>query len=81
MDDLADKAKLATERLNSIPDVKCNEVMGCKYAFPRILLPEKAVAKAEVYSFSAVASLKTEYIVFETWRLAKNNRPMLNILI
>lgn len=45
--DLADKAKLTTERLNSIPGVKCNEVMGAMYAFPQILLPEKAIAEAK----------------------------------
>lgn len=36
------------EILNSIEGVSCNEVMGAMYAFPKISLPQKAIAKAEV---------------------------------
>lgn len=36
-----------TELFNSIEGIKCNEVMGAMYAFPRIFLPPKAVAAAE----------------------------------
>jgi len=46
--ELALKARMTTERLNSIEGVRCNEVMGAMYAFPRIFLPDKAVAEAKV---------------------------------
>ena len=42
------KAKMTTETLNTIEGVTCNEVMGAMYAFPRIHLPEKAIAAAKV---------------------------------
>jgi len=41
------KANMTTEALNSIDGVTCNEVMGAMYAFPRIYLPEKAIAAAK----------------------------------
>ena len=34
--------------LNTIEGVTCNEVMGAMYAFPKIDLPQKAIAKAKV---------------------------------
>ncbi len=46
--DLALKAKMTTETLNSILGIKLNEVMGAMYAFPKIDLPEKAIKEAEV---------------------------------
>ena len=46
--DLALKARMTTEKLNEVKDVRCNELMGAMYAFPRIFLPEKAVADAKV---------------------------------
>ena len=39
---------MATEVLNSIKNVKCNEVAGAMYAFPRITLPKKAIEAAKV---------------------------------
>jgi alanine transaminase len=45
--DLHTKARMTTEILNSIEGIKCNEVMGAMYAFPRIFLPEKAIKEAE----------------------------------
>ena len=44
---LKKKATLITELFNSIEGISCNEVMGAMYAFPRIYLPEKAVAAAK----------------------------------
>ena len=35
------KAKMTTEVLNSMENVKCNEVAGAMYAFPRITLQRK----------------------------------------
>jgi len=46
--DLALKARMTTEKLNEVEGVRCNELMGAMYAFPRIFLPEKAVADAKV---------------------------------
>ena len=34
---------MTTEVLNSMENVKCNEVAGAMYAFPRITLPKKAI--------------------------------------
>ena len=42
------KAKMTTEVLNSMENVKCNEVAGAMYAFPRITLPKKAIETAGV---------------------------------
>lgn len=42
------KAKLTTEVLNSMDGVKCNEVQGAMYAFPRITLPQRAIEEAKV---------------------------------
>lgn len=44
---LKKKAQLITELFNSIEGIKCNEVMGAMYAFPRLFLPDKAVAAAQ----------------------------------
>ncbi|XP_073231425.1 uncharacterized protein [Porites lutea] len=41
------KAKMTTEVLNSMENVKCNEVAGAMYAFPRITLPKKAIEAAK----------------------------------
>ena len=42
------KAKLTTEVLNSMEGVKCNEVQGAMYAFPRITIPQRAIEEAKV---------------------------------
>ena len=44
------KAKMRSEVFNSMENVKCNEVAGVMYAFPRIPLPKKAVEAATVSS-------------------------------
>ena len=44
------KAKMTTEVLNSMENVKCNEVAGAMYAFPRIALPKQAIEAATVSS-------------------------------
>ncbi|CAH3133955.1 unnamed protein product [Porites lobata] len=41
------KVKMTTEVLNSMENVKCNEVAGAMYAFPRITLPKKAIEAAK----------------------------------
>jgi len=50
--ELALKARMTTETLNQIEGVRCNEVMGAMYAFPRIFLPEKAIQEAKVQGLS-----------------------------
>ena len=42
------KAKITTEVLNSMENVKCNEVAGAMYAFPRITLPKQVIEAAKV---------------------------------
>ena len=39
---------MTTKVLNSVENVKCNEVAGAMYAFPRITLPKKAIEAAKV---------------------------------
>jgi len=39
---------MTTETLNMVEGVRCNEVMGAMYAFPRIFLPDRAIAEAKV---------------------------------
>ena len=42
------KAKMTTEVLNSMENVKCNEVAVAMFAFPRITLSKKAIEAAKV---------------------------------
>ncbi|ESO89980.1 hypothetical protein LOTGIDRAFT_192553, partial [Lottia gigantea] len=44
---LAEKATLVTDTFNSIEGIKCNQVQGAMYAFPRIFLPDKAIEEAK----------------------------------
>ncbi|XP_015791720.1 alanine aminotransferase 2-like [Tetranychus urticae] len=46
LESLKAKAKLAAETFNSIPNMKSNPVAGAMYAFPQIILPEKAIKEA-----------------------------------
>ncbi|CAG2122906.1 unnamed protein product, partial [Medioppia subpectinata] len=41
------RAKLTADTFNSIPGIVSNPVAGAMYAFPRIVLPEKAIKAAE----------------------------------
>ena len=45
-----DLTKITTEVLNSVEKVKCYEVAGAMYAFPRITLPRQAIEAAKVSS-------------------------------
>ena len=54
---------MTTETLNSIEGVTCNEVMGAMYAFPRLHLPEKAIAEAEVCVFRHSIGLTLHVII------------------
>ena len=42
------KAGLVHCRLNKIPGVKCNDVLGAMYAFPKVEIPEEAWADCRV---------------------------------
>lgn len=44
---LARKARMVTDLFNSIEGIKCNEVQGAMYSFPRLFLPPKAVEAAQ----------------------------------
>jgi alanine transaminase len=43
---LAQRTKLMAERLNSLPGVSCVDSPGALYLYPKITLPEKAIAAA-----------------------------------
>lgn len=45
---LAHKARLTQEIFNRTPGIHCNPVQGAMYSFPRIELPPRALAAAEV---------------------------------
>lgn len=47
LNDLAQKAKLTEDILNTVPGVRCNPVQGAMYSFPRIMLPERAINEAK----------------------------------
>ncbi|KAK3534402.1 hypothetical protein QTP86_015246, partial [Hemibagrus guttatus] len=46
LNDLAQKAKLTEDILNTVPGIRCNPVQGAMYSFPRIMLPERAIKEA-----------------------------------
>jgi len=58
---------MTTDTLNTVDGVKCNEVMGAMYAFPRIFLPDKAIADAKVSIallwFAADSHLSTIFVL------------------
>lgn len=47
LNDLAEKAKLTAEMFNKIPGIKCNDVQGAMYSFPKIEIPPKAIEEAK----------------------------------
>lgn len=47
LDSYKKRAKLTTEILNSLENVKCNVVAGAMYAFPRVTLPQRAIEEAK----------------------------------
>ncbi|RWS09561.1 alanine aminotransferase 2-like protein [Dinothrombium tinctorium] len=47
LESLKHRAQLAADTFNSIPGMKCNIVAGAMYAFPQIILPEKAIKAAQ----------------------------------
>jgi len=47
LESLSQRATMVAETFNSIPKMKCNIVQGAMYAFPQIMLPEKAIEKAK----------------------------------
>ncbi|XP_033897301.3 alanine aminotransferase 2 [Acipenser ruthenus] len=48
LSNLAERAKLTEEILNTVPGIRCNPVQGAMYAFPRIFIPPKAIEEAKV---------------------------------
>lgn len=44
---LKERAKMVTDAYNAIEGVHCQNVQGAMYAFPRILLPDKAIVEAK----------------------------------
>lgn len=44
---LKERASLIAETFNSIPGIESNRVAGAMYAFPKILIPPKAIKAAE----------------------------------
>ena len=48
LDSYQRKAKITTKMLNSLKHVSCNAVTGSLYAFPKVILPQKAIEDAKV---------------------------------
>lgn len=53
MESLKRRARLMSHAFNSLPGISCQEVEGSMYAFPKIMLPAKAVATAQRLGKSA----------------------------
>ncbi|XP_030060246.1 alanine aminotransferase 2 [Microcaecilia unicolor] len=53
LSNLAKKAKLTEELFNQVPGIQCNPLQGAMYAFPRILLPPRAIEAAKDHSMAA----------------------------
>uniref|UniRef100_A0A8I6GJ17 alanine transaminase n=1 Tax=Rattus norvegicus TaxID=10116 RepID=A0A8I6GJ17_RAT len=49
---LAKKAKLTEDLFNQVPGIQCNPLQGAMYAFPRILIPAKAVEAAQSHKMA-----------------------------
>lgn len=49
--DLKRKAKLVVDTFNSVEGVKTNQVAGAMYAFPMILLPQRAIQEAKSLNY------------------------------
>ncbi|XP_051024657.1 alanine aminotransferase 2 isoform X1 [Acomys russatus] len=49
---LAKKAKLTEDLFNQVPEIQCNPLQGAMYAFPRILIPAKAVEAAQSHKMA-----------------------------
>ncbi|KAL3117686.1 hypothetical protein niasHT_010244 [Heterodera trifolii] len=47
LDSLHKRAQLVTKAYNQVEGVHCQQVQGAMYAFPRFLLPDKAIAEAK----------------------------------
>lgn len=47
LESLRERAKLTADTFNSIPGIVSNPVAGAMYAFPKIILPPKAIKAAE----------------------------------
>nr|KAF6267091.1 glutamic--pyruvic transaminase 2 [Pipistrellus kuhlii] len=52
LSNLAEKAKLTEDLLNQVPGIRCNPLQGAMYAFPRLLLPPKAVEAAQAHGMA-----------------------------
>ncbi|XP_042371934.1 alanine aminotransferase 2-like, partial [Plectropomus leopardus] len=50
--ELAHKAGLTEQILNSVPGIKCNPVQGAMYAFPQIFIPPGAIQEAQSLSMA-----------------------------
>ncbi|XP_065210755.1 alanine aminotransferase 1-like [Planococcus citri] len=61
---LNERAKMVADTFNRMPGITCNPVQGAMYAFPRLHLPEKAIAKAK--------SKNQDPSVFYTFELLEN---------
>jgi alanine transaminase len=48
LDALREKASLVYTQMNRIPGVKCTEVQGAMYAYPRVDIPVEALEDAKV---------------------------------
>lgn len=56
LSNLAKKAKLTEDLFNQVPGIHCNPLQGAMYAFPRIFIPPKAMAAAQVRAPGGVGS-------------------------
>lgn len=65
---LAHKARLTEEIFNRTPGIRCNPVQGAMYSFPRIHLPPRACAAAQVPPAPAGSTPAGKGLCHASWR-------------
>ncbi|CAH3184489.1 unnamed protein product [Porites lobata] len=60
---------MTREVLNSMENVKCNEVAGAMYAFPRITLPKQAIEAAKAKEMPPDEFYCWQALGIENWNL------------
>ena len=64
LDSYQRKARITTTMLNSLEGVSCNAVTGSLYAFPKIVLPQKAIEEAMVRHQKGLVSVLYTMVSF-----------------
>lgn len=58
---------MTTEVFNSMENIKCNEVAGAMYAFPRITPPKKAIEAAKAMKMPPDEGAGENWNLHDSW--------------